>query len=118
VSKKVEAEKSVDAAFRRQVMAQNVEIGDLLANRSGGTHGGAGCILDAATGDDALAIERRVHRVISEPPDYVGSNELMLAPVSSTTGITSDERPSAASRRRSTTMDETAGSKTTRGIRK
>jgi len=41
-----------------------------------------------------------------------------LAPVSSTTGITRDERPSTASSSRSTTMDVIAGSNTTRGIRR
>jgi len=38
------------------------------------------------------------------------SNSVELAPVSRTTGMSKEERPSAASSKRSTTMDEAEGS--------
>ena len=98
-------------------MAQNVEIGDLLANRSGGTHGGAGRSMPLPVTMRWRSSAGFAGSYPSRPIMSVAMM-VMLAPVSSTTGITSDGRPSAASRRRSTTMDETAGSKTTRDIRK
>lgn len=53
-------------------MAQHIQIDHPLANGCGGTRTGTRRILDAATCDHALAIERRVGGIVSKPFHYVG----------------------------------------------
>ena len=66
VSEKVESEKPIDAALWRQVVAQHVQVGNPLADRSRRAHGGAWSILDTASHYDALSVEFRISWVISK----------------------------------------------------
>lgn len=66
MSEKVKSEKTIDSALGRKVVAEDIEIGNFLADRRCGSNGRAGGVLDAASGDDALPIESRIGRVVAE----------------------------------------------------
>ena len=61
-------------------MAQDIQIGDLLANGSSRSHGRPGSEFYTAAGYDALAVQRRVGRIVSELRHYIGSYNRQTRP--------------------------------------